>query len=152
MNLFMVLESMTFWHWLTLGCALLVAEILGTAGYLLWLGISALLVGAGLAIYPFSWQIQWVSFAILSLLTTLLWWRRQSLLDEASDQISGLNQKHNQLIGMVVTLDEDVVVGMNRIKVADSTWSAQSNEALSAGTQVEIIAMDGIVLKIRQKT
>lgn len=151
MSLFTLLESITFWHWLTLGCALLAAEILGTAGYLLWLGISALLVGVCLAVFPISWQVQWVSFALLCLLTTYLWWRRQSKIDKADDKTSGLNQKHNQLVGMVVTLDEAVVVGMNRVKVGDTTWSAQSDEELAAGTRVEIIEMDGIVLKIRQK-
>ena len=41
-----LLEQMNHWHWLAFGLLLLAAELLGTAGYFLWLGISAILVGA----------------------------------------------------------------------------------------------------------
>ncbi|OJI55067.1 hypothetical protein VV1062A_02631 [Vibrio vulnificus] len=40
-----LLDGINHWHWLALGLALLAVELLGTAGYFLWLGLSALLVG-----------------------------------------------------------------------------------------------------------
>ena len=43
------------WFWLTLGGLLLAAEMLGTNGYLLWSGISAVLVGV-LVWLPTTWQ------------------------------------------------------------------------------------------------
>lgn len=143
-----VLDYITFWHWIAFGCALLAAELLGTAGYLLWLGVSALIMGVILSIFPLNWQLQWIGFAFFSLFSTWVWWRKQSKADKASDLTSTLNQKHKQLIGTVITLDKDFPAGINRVNVADTTWSAQSDQDLAAGTRVKIVAMDGIVLKI----
>ena len=38
---------------------------------------------------------------------------------------------------------------MNRLRIADSTWSAESEHDLPAGTRVEIVAVEGIILKIK---
>ncbi|MGY0616201.1 NfeD family protein [Vibrio sp. FJH11] len=148
MDFISLLDGITFWHWLALGLALLAIELLGTAGYCLWLGISALIVGVILSMLPMSWQLQWLSFATFSLITTWLWWRRQWKQDKEDDQVRDLNQKYKQLIGRTLTIEEDFSIGLNRIHVADTTWSAQSDEALPAGTRVKIVAVEGIILII----
>lgn len=144
-----LLDTFTHWHWLALGLALLAAELLGAAGYLLWLGISALLVGLLLSLLPLSWQLQWVSFGAFALVTTWLWWRRQLKQDQESDESRTLNQKEKQLVGQVITLEEDIPAGKSRIRVADTTWSARSDQKITKGTQVEIVAIDGIILTIK---
>ncbi|WP_243976235.1 NfeD family protein [Vibrio natriegens] len=148
MDFISLLDGITFWHWLALGFGLLAVELLGTAGYFLWLGLSALLVGILLSLMPISWQLQWLSFATFSLVTTWLWWRRQWKKDEQDDLSRDLNQKYKQLIGQTLTIDEDFSVGVNRIHVADTTWSAQSDQVLPAGTRVKIVAVKGIILVI----
>ncbi|GLR07038.1 NfeD family protein [Vibrio hyugaensis] len=149
MDLFSLLESVTFWHWIAFGLALLAVELLGTAGYFLWLGISALIVGAILSVLPIGWQMQWLAFAAFSLVTTWLWWRKQWSKDRKSDQARDLNQKQKQLIGQVVTLEDDFTIGMNRLRVADTTWSAECEHDLPAGTRVEIVSVEGIILKVK---
>ncbi|MBA5763426.1 NfeD family protein [Vibrio sp. 404] len=146
-----ILDSINHWHWIAFGLALLAAELLGTAGYLLWLGISALLVGVLLAWLPISWQLQWVSFGVFSLATTWLWWRRQLKSDRQGDEKRDLNQKTKQLIGQSIQLEHDIPAGRSRIKLADTTWSAHSEQALSAGSMVEVVAIKGIVLFIEEK-
>ena len=144
-----LLDTFTHWHWLALGLALLAAELLGAAGYLLWLGISALLVGLLLSLLPLSWQLQWVSFGAFSLVTTWLWWRRQLKQDQESDESRTLNQKEKQLVGQVITLEEDIPAGKSRIRGADTTWSAYCEQSLPAGTVVKVIGIDGITLIIQ---
>jgi hypothetical protein len=39
--------------------------------------------------------------------------------------------------------------GMGRINIGDSSWRAQANEDLAVGTEVEVIAVEGITLVIR---
>ncbi|EIK0772706.1 MULTISPECIES: NfeD family protein [Vibrio] len=148
MDFFSLLEGISFWHWLAFGFALLAVELLGTAGYFLWLGMSALIVGAIMTVLPMNWQLQWLCFASFSLITTWLWWRRQWSKDKQEDQERDLNQKYKQLIGRTLILEEDFSVGLNRIKVADTTWSAQSDQALPAGTRVRITDVEGIILII----
>ncbi|EEX93029.1 membrane protein [Vibrio orientalis CIP 102891 = ATCC 33934] len=147
-----LLDSLNHWHWLAFGLALLALELLGTAGYFLWLGLSALIVGALLLAMPMSWQLQWVSFAVFSLATTWLWWRKQFKQDKQSDAHRELNQKHKQLIGQSVRLDHDFPAGKGRIKLGDSTWTAQSDVDLEANTLVEITSVEGIILTISKKS
>lgn len=143
-----LLDNATHWHWLAFGLALLAAELLGAAGYLLWLGISALLVGTLLSWLPMSWQLQWVAFGVFSLVTTWLWWRRQLKQDQKDDASRTLNQKEKQLIGQVITLEEAIPAGKSRIRVADTTWSAYCEHAVAAGNVVKVIDIDGITLII----
>lgn len=143
-----LLEQMNHWHWLAFGLLLLAAELLGTAGYFLWLGISAILVGLIFSILPMSWQLQWVNFGVFSLITTWLWWRRQFKQDKKSDQQRELNQREKQLIGMTTRLEEDVQAGDCRIKLGDTTWSARCDQDISKGTQIRVIDVDGIILFI----
>lgn len=146
-----LLDSINHWHWLAFGLALLALELLGTAGYFLWLGLSALIVGALLTFIPMSWQLQWVSFAVFSLVTTWLWWRKQFKKDKQGDTNRDLNQKHKQLIGQTLVLEEDFPTGKGRIKLGDTTWTAQSSQDLKAGAIVEVQEVNGIVLTINEK-
>jgi len=143
-----LLEQVNFWHWIAFGLLLLAMELLGTAGYFLWLGISAILVGILLATIPISWQLQWVSFGSFSLITTWLWWRRQLSSDTSSDEQRQLNQKEKQLIGKTLFLDQDIKKGNCRIKVGDTTWSAVSSHNCEADSEIIITKVDGIILYI----
>ncbi|KLN64311.1 NfeD family protein [Vibrio sp. VPAP30] len=147
--MFELLDSINHWHWLAFGLTLLAFELLGTAGYFLWLGLSALIVGALLTLIPMSWQLQWIAFAAFALMTTWLWWRRQFKSDKKSDANRELNQKSKQLVGQIIRLDEDFPAGKGRLKVGDTTWSAQSVSTISAGQQVEITKVNGIILTIK---
>ncbi|EJN6827352.1 hypothetical protein ATY37_08905 [Vibrio cidicii] len=145
-----LLEGMNHWHWLALGLALLAVELLGTAGYFLWFGISALAVGLLLSLMPFAWPVQWSAFAAFSLVTTWIWWRRQLKHDKQSDASRDLNQKQKQLVGQELILEEDIQVGMNRIRIADTTWSAKSTTNMPSGSKAKIVAMEGIILVLEK--
>ncbi|WP_135459287.1 NfeD family protein [Vibrio echinoideorum] len=146
--MFELLEQVNHWHWLAFGLALLALELVGTAGYFLWIGISAMLVGALLGALPIGWQMQWLSFASFSLITTWLWWRRQLSNDKQSDANRDLNQREKQLVGQTVRLTEDIQRGNCRIKVSDSSWSARASQDIQSGTEIKIVALDGIILII----
>ena len=143
-----LLDQVNHWHWLAFGLLLLGLELLGTAGYFLWIGISAMIVGALLGALPLSWQMQWLSFASFSLITTWLWWRRQLKSDRKSDKARVLNQRDKQLIGKTTRLEDDIQKGKCRIRLGDTTWSAIAATDITAGTEVVVTAVDGIVLTI----
>lgn len=143
-----LLEQVNHWHWLAFGLLLLGLELLGTAGYFLWIGISAMIVGALLGGLPLGWQMQWLSFASFSLITTWLWWRRQLKSDRKSDKSRVLNQRDKQLIGKTTRVDADIQKGKCRIQLGDTTWSAFAASDIKSGTEVVVTAVDGIVLTI----
>ncbi|MCX9563737.1 NfeD family protein [Vibrio cholerae] len=144
-----LLSQLNFWHWLAFGLILLAAELLGTAGYFLWLGLSALLVGVLLTVMPIGWQLQWLAFASFSLVTTWLWWRRQFNQDKKQDAERDLNQKDKQLIGRVIQITEDTPAGEFQISLGDTRWTARCEQDLEQGSRVSVIAVDGIILIVR---
>ncbi|ENM5904378.1 NfeD family protein [Vibrio mimicus] len=144
-----LLSQLNFWHWLAFGLILLAAELLGTAGYFLWLGLSALLVGMLLTVMPIGWQLQWLAFASFSLVTTWLWWRRQFNQDKKQDAERDLNQKDKQLIGRVIQITEDTPAGEFQISLGDTRWTARCEQDLEQGSRVSVIAVDGIILIVR---
>lgn len=145
-----LLNQVNYWHWLAFGLLLLCGELLGTAGYLLWLGISAMLVGILVAFLPISWQLQWVSFGVFALVLTWLWWRKQHKTDLHSDNSRDLNQKDKQLIGQTAVLEQDITKGKCRINLGDTSWSAYSDEPIASGSLVRVIDVDGITLLIEK--
>ncbi|HFS8990634.1 TPA: NfeD family protein [Serratia marcescens] len=139
------------WFWLSLGGVLLAAEMLGAGGYLLWSGVAALLVGALIWLLPpLSWAWQGMTFAVLTVVVAYLWWywlRRRPAAASSGSPV--LNQRNRQLIGTRATLTEPMHNGMGRINIGDSSWRAQAAEDLPAGTEVEVVAVEGVTLVIR---
>ncbi|EMG3684905.1 NfeD family protein [Serratia marcescens] len=139
------------WFWLSLGGVLLAAEMLGAGGYLLWSGVAALLVGVLIWLLPpLSWAWQGMIFAVLTVVVAYLWWywlRRRPAA--ASGGLPVLNQRNRQLIGTRATLTEPMHNGMGRINIGDSSWRVQAAEDLPAGTEVEVVAVEGVTLVIR---
>ncbi|MFP9468576.1 NfeD family protein [Pectobacterium brasiliense] len=147
MGIELVMEN-AHWFWLSLGGLLLAAEMLGASGYLLWSGLSAVLVGLLTWVMPMGWPWQGTIFAILTIVTALLWWywlRKRTL----SRPQSTLNQRGQQLIGLRATLTDPVVNGFGRVNIGDSSWRVKSEQDLPVGTHVEVIAIDGITLHVR---
>lgn len=144
-----LLSQMNPWHWLVFGLVLLLLELLGTAGYLLWLGISAIAVSILTFLLPISWSLQWVSFAVISLFTTWLWWRYQHKQDKKDDKLRTLNQRNEQLIGQTTILQEALVSGSGRVNLGDTTWAVRCNEDLPAGTKIVVIDVEGIILVVK---
>ncbi|MCU1792849.1 NfeD family protein [Pectobacterium polaris] len=147
MGIELVMEN-AHWFWLSLGGLLLAAEMLGASGYSLWSGLSAVLVGLLTWVMPLGWPLQGTIFAILTIVTALLWWywlRKRTL----SRPQSMLNLRGQQLVGLRATLTDPVINGFGRVNIGDSSWRVKSEQDLPVGTQVEVIAIDGITLHVR---
>ncbi len=136
------------WFWISLGGVLLIAEMLGAGGYLLWSGTSAVLVGALVWMLPMmSWEMQGIIFTLLTVAVVILWWRWLRSRPKAVP--SGLNQRGNQMIGTRAVLTEPMHSGYGRITVGDGSWRMHAAEDLPVGTEVEVVAIDGITLQVR---
>ena len=60
-----------------------------------------------------------------------------------------LNQRGQQLVGRRLTLDAPLVNGRGHVRVGDSSWPVIADEDFAAGSKVEVIAVEGITLRIR---
>ncbi|MGH8354176.1 MAG: NfeD family protein [Pseudomonas sp.] len=141
------LQHLSFWDWLALGTLLLILEVFGAGGYLLWIGVAAAAVGVVTYLFPaLPWAWQFLLFGVLSVLTAVLWWRRQRSAAKPSDQ-PGLNQRGQEFVGRTFQLHEPIVGGRGKIKAGDSVWLV-SGPDLPAGTPIKVTGQDGVLLKV----
>jgi hypothetical protein len=142
-------NGLDYWHWWALGLALVVVEMTAPGVYFLWLGIAAGVVGfVVLALPELSWQTQVFLFAILSVVSGAIgrWlvMRYPIRTDEPR-----LTRRGEQYVNRVFTLDQPIVNGHGKIRVDDSTWKIEGTDC-PAGTNVRVVGVDGVVLKVQR--
>ncbi len=136
-----------FWHWWILALVLIIAETLLPGTFLLWMGISALLLGVLAWLMPaMGWEVQLMLFAILSLVSIGAWrgWQRRH--PDVSDQPM-LNRRGAQYVGRVFVLESPIQNGYGKVRVDDTLWRVRGADA-EAGARVRVKAADGVVLEV----
>ena len=141
-------EQFLYWHWIVIGLALIVLEMLLPGFVLMWFGAGAILVGGLLYVFPdISWQWQFFIFSILSA-SSLFAWRYWKTNNPDDDPESGaLNQRGKALIGRETLLIEPIVNGVGRIQVDDTFWKVNGPDTEN-GKLVRIIDVNGATLKV----
>jgi len=145
-EMFPFFHNLGEWNWLILGAFLIGLEILVPGVFLIWFGLSALIVGAlafGIAI---SWQLQVVLFAVFSLIAVVLSRRFFKSTEHESDNPL-LNKRAEQNIGRSFVLTTAILHGRGRVQIADSTWQVEGEDC-AEGTMVKVIGVDGTTLKV----
>lgn len=140
------------WFWIGLALLLIIFDILlGASFFLLWLGISAALVGAVVWIFStLAWQYQIFIFACAASISMIGWHFYLKKYPTKTDRPT-LNRRAEQYLGRTVSLTEPIVNGYGKIRLDDSTWRVEGKD-LPAGTLVQIIGVDGVVLKVKPTT
>lgn len=139
-------ESMQAWHWLSLGIFLLLLEVLGAGGFLLGIGFAALALTAWLVVVPeLHWYWQWIGFAVLSIVFTLIYWKKFRRFNEATESPL-LNSRTQQLIGRSAPLIVAVSNGTGKVQIEDALWTVRCAQDLPVGTIVKITGADGMML------
>ncbi|RYC11584.1 NfeD family protein [Ciceribacter ferrooxidans] len=133
------------WSWWLLGFLLLAAELALPGVFLVWIGIAALLTGL-LSILLWTmgfwvWQLQFLVFATLAVVSTFAGRRFLSSGEQATDEPL-LNQRGASLVGRTATLPEPIVNGRGRIRLDDTYWPVMGPD-LPAGTKVKVVSGTG---------
>ncbi|MGQ3892853.1 NfeD family protein [Legionella sp. CNM-4043-24] len=139
------MEWLVYWHWFTLALVLIIAEIMGAAGFLLALGTAAATTGLLTWLMHISWQWQLVIFSTLCILYAFAWW--QYLQSRAVVAPTLLNRPVDEMMGRTTTLIEAIVDGRGKILINGTTWFVTGPE-LPAGTRVTITAIQGDTLLV----
>jgi membrane protein implicated in regulation of membrane protease activity len=140
------LSSLGVWNWFILGGVLMIVEALAPGTFMLWLGLAAVAVGVLSLLLPWPWQAQLVAFAVLSIVSLVLWRRFRRASDEATDQ-PFLNRRADALVGRSYTLDKPIVQGVGTIRVDDTVWRILGPDC-PAGTVVTVTKADGAALTV----
>jgi membrane protein implicated in regulation of membrane protease activity len=133
--------------WAVLALVLIGLETLAPGILLLWLGIAALgvfvLVVLGL---PMGVLMQTVVFVVFSFVSVAVYFKFFRNKAAASDQPL-LNEKSQQMLGLVVNLESAIVNGHGRVKIGDAFWQVKGPDA-PVGSRMRVIAVDAGVLKV----
>ncbi len=142
------LTQIDHWTWWVIGVLLIMLEMFAPAAFFLWMGISAIITGGFLWVFPtMEWPVQLVIFSIQSILSIFVWRKFFHHISADSDQPL-LNKRAQQFIGRVFTLEKDMVNGVGQIKIDDSTWKVLADEDYLAQSKVKVIGEDGMNLKV----
>ncbi|MGQ0698061.1 MAG: NfeD family protein [Panacagrimonas sp.] len=148
MELAALLKQMVYWHWMVLGLALLILEMLvPTNLVLLWMGISALIVGLVAWVLPTGWEAELILFGVLSVVSFFAYQRFRKI-PAATDEPT-LNRRGESYVGRTFTLATPIVNGVGKLRVDDSQWRV-SGPDLPEGSQVRVVKADGATLKVER--
>jgi inner membrane protein len=134
------------WLWFALAVFLLVLETLIPGIHFVWFGVAAGIVGLLALIAPVAWQFQLIAFALIAMMT-VFWVRRSSSAQGAKSDEPSLNVRGAQYIGRKVTVEEAVVNGRGKVRIGDTLWSVQGEDA-PKGASVEVTGVNGTVLVV----
>ncbi len=138
------------WTWWIIGLLLLIAEILLPGVFMLWFGIAAIIVGTFSLIVGdpgwWSWQLQIVAFAVLSLISAIIGRKYWYNIHPDTDQ-PNLNARGAQMIGQKSVLIDAMDNGTGRIKLGDTIWRVEGPD-LPAGCKVRVVDNTAGTLKV----
>jgi membrane protein implicated in regulation of membrane protease activity len=135
--------------WWLLALVLIGAEMVVPGYFLLWIGIAAACMGIVTWLFPALPALaQAVGFAVFSVVACVAYWKFVRPSAEQRDDQPLLNKRGAQLVGQRFVLSEAIVNGRGKVKVGDGSWLA-SGPDMPAGSEVEVVAVDGTTLSVR---
>jgi membrane protein implicated in regulation of membrane protease activity len=140
------MSELSVYDWLAFSAVLLILEVFGAGGYLLWLGLAAAAVALSSYLLPLAWPMQLVLFAVFALLCVGLWWRYQRSR-QPQQQPLGLNQRGSELLGREFVLQQAIRNGRGKIRAGDSLWIVTGPD-MAEGQRVRVVAQNGVLLEV----
>jgi membrane protein implicated in regulation of membrane protease activity len=140
------LGSLTMWHWLIAAAIFFVLELIAPGAFMLWLGLSSLLVGVISYFVAWPWQYQLVAFALFALLSIPLWRRAANRVEQPTDQ-PFLNRRADAFVGREFTLEKPIVGGSGTVKIDDTIWRLAGPD-VPGGSRVKVVRADAATLVV----
>ena len=138
--------SLGHWNWFIAAAVLFLVEILAPGSFMMWLGLSALLVGAISTAFDWPWQAQVIVFAVFAIAFVPLWRRFARNVEKPVDR-PFLNRRAEGYVGREFTLDKPIVDGLGTIRIDDTVWRVSGPDC-PAGSRIKIAFADGADLKV----
>ena len=134
------------WNWLILAAVFFVVELVAPGAFMMWLGLSALLVGIISFFADWQWQYQLIAFAVFALASIPLWRRFAHRVEKPADQ-PFLNRRADAFVGRVFTLEKPIVSGSGTVRIDDSIWRLTGPDC-PGGSRVKVVRADAATLVV----
>lgn len=149
----MGLVPLHYWWWV-LALLLAAGEVLAPGFFLLWIGVAAAVMGIVTWVIPGLGALpQAIVFVVLTFASCLFYWKfiRTRLARHDDPAAATLSRRGEQMIGQRYVLVEAIVNGRGKARVGDGQWLVAGPD-LPVGTEVEVVDVDGALLKVRAAT
>ena len=140
------LVSLGHWNWFIAGAIFLLLEILAPGAFMLWLGLSSLLIGIISFFVVWPWQYQLVAFAAFAILSIPLWRRAAHRVERPTDQ-PFLNRRADAFVGREFTLEKPIVGGNGTVRIDDTIWRLAGPD-VPGGSRVKVVRADAATLVV----
>ena len=141
------------WHWFVLGVLLILSELVLPAFAALWFGIAAIMVGVLLWLFPMmGFTTQLVTWIILSVLCTLLWFKFIKPLSTDKTKAGLSREATIGQVGMVIQIhmEHDLITVRFPMPVLGSDeWNCRTLEPVQVGDRVRVIDILGNDLVVK---
>lgn len=142
------LSGLGAWNWLIFALILYALEAVVPGVNLIWFGTAALVVGLLVFGTGITWPWQLVVFAALSICTAFLV-RKYARAKTHTSDLPDLNVRGAQYIGREFVVAEPIHGGRGRIRVGDTLWQAEGEDA-PVGTRVKVTSVQNTILKVER--
>ncbi len=122
--------------------ALLTVELMFPGIFMLWFGLSALITSGLVYGFCLSNVLAIIVFLIAGVAFSYLFYAKQN----ASAKFL-VNNPKNKMVGQIIVLDEAIVNGRGRVKIADGHWTVTGPD-LPIGSRVKIVEVHGNTLTV----
>lgn len=148
-----LLSQITWWHWLVVALVAFGVEMMTGTFDLLMVSIAAVLTAVFSAIMPGGWQLQFVVFAVMSIV--LIVGSRYVFpgLRKAAPEHPTLNKRMAGLIGQRGEVTREISGGHGQVRIGDTVWGAEAAEGegpLAVGTSIVVAATNANTAVVRK--
>jgi inner membrane protein len=116
------------WTWWIVAGVLFLLELAMPGVIFIWLALAAVAIGIIAFFTDFSWQIQLVLFAVLSIVFVLIakpWFRKRQL---AGSDRPNLNRRMHAFVGRSFVLDQPIADGRGKISIEGTWWDVRGSD------------------------
>ena len=137
------------YFWIVLGVILMTAEVITPGTFLIFFGVSALLVGILTLFLPLPGTIELLLFALLSVVTLVTMRKHlKKLFSGKSQDAEGID---DSLKGRRAEVVERIAAPKpGKVELDGVLWSAISDEVLEPGDTVVIAEHESLTLKVER--
>lgn len=136
------------WNWLILALILYGLEAIIPGVHLVWFGTAAFVVGLIVFATGIAWPWQLIIFSVIAIVTVFVV-RKFARSDAQVSDLPNLNVRGAQYIGREFVVAEPIRGGRGRIRVGDTLWQAEGEDA-PEGTRVLVKSVNDAVLMVER--
>ncbi len=143
-----LINNMLWWHWISFGLVLVVSEIVVPLFVIIWFGLAAIMVGFIALLFDTTFPLEIAIWTILSVILLFVWFKffKEKSISESGQSDFGLTTK-----GIVIEKIPHGERGKVRFEspvLGSSQWHATSEENLEVGTTIQIVEVNGQLIKV----